>query len=204
VQLYDSEVSGNAYKIRLLLALLGLRHELVPVDLRAGENRSDAFLRRNPRGQVPVLVDGQTTVWDSQAILVYLARRYGGETWLPLEADEIAAVMQWLAVAENELLFGLARARAVKRFGRPWDLEACRDYGRAGLRVLNSHLATRDWLACDRVTIADIACYPYVALAPEGEIALDDYPRVCAWIGRVQALPGYIGMQGIESAIDRA
>lgn len=199
MKLYDSEVSGNAYKVRLMLSLLDLPHELVPIDLRAGENRNEEFLRLNPRGQIPVLLDDQRIIWDSQAILVYLARRYGGERWLPLEPAEIAAVMQWLAVAENELLFGLARARAVKRFGRPWDFEACQEYGRAGLRVLAAHLADRDWLACGRVTIADIACYPYVALAPEGEIALDDYPRVMAWVGRVQALPGYTGMQGIES-----
>jgi len=200
VKLYDSEVSGNAYKVRLLLALLGLPHELVAVDLRAGENRSDEFLRLNPRGQIPVLVDEQITIWDSQAILVYLARGYGGVSWLPLEPAGMAEVMGWLAVAENELLFGLARARAVKLFGRPWDFEACREYGRAGLRILDAHLSTRDWLCCDRVTIADIACYPYVALAPEGEVRLDTYPWVRAWIGRVQALPGYVGMPGIAGA----
>jgi glutathione S-transferase len=112
----------------------------------------------------------------------------------------MAEVMQWLAVAENELLFGLARARAVKRFGRPWDLAQCQAYGRDGLRVLEAHLGAREWLVGTGPTIADVACYPYVALAPEGEIPLDGYSSVSAWIGRVQALPGYVNMEGIERA----
>jgi glutathione S-transferase len=114
LKLYDAELSGNAYKIRLFLALLGLDHERVPIALGAGETRTEEFRRRNPRAQIPVLEDGEVTVFDSQAILVYLARRYAGEGWLPLEPWPMAEVMQWLAVAENELLFGLARARAVK------------------------------------------------------------------------------------------
>lgn len=144
-----------------------------------------------------MLEDGEITVWDSQAILVYLARRYAEERWLPLEPAPMAEVAQWLAVAENELLFGLARARAVKKFGRDLDLKACQDYGRAGLKVLDTRLERRDWLAGPQPTIADIACYPYVALAPEGEVPLDDWSNVLAWLRRVQGLPGYVGMEGI-------
>lgn len=202
MRLYDGALSGNAYKIRLFLSLLGLEHELVPVDLRAGENRTADYLEKNPRGQIPVLEDGEITIWDSQAILVYLARRYGGEQWLPLQAGPMAMVMQWLAVAENELLFGLARARAVKKFGRDFDLAACQQYGIAGLGVLDGHLQTRDWLAGEQPTVADVACFPYVALAPEGDILLDGYTGVLAWIDRVRALPGFIGMEGIPGPND--
>ena len=198
MRLYDAAASGNAYKVRLLLALLEVQCELVPVNLMAGESRTEDFLKLNPRGQIPVLMDGDLTIWDSQAILVYLARRYGEAKWLPLEPVPMTEVMQWLALSENELLFGLARARAVKRFRRPWDLEQCQGYGRGGLRVLEGHLLAREWLSTESPTIADVACYPYVALAPEGEIGLDDYPAIRAWIGRVQALPGYVGMEGIE------
>lgn len=197
MKLYDSPVSGNAYKVRLFLSLLEIEYERVPVDLGAGDNRRPDFLARNPRGQIPVLEDGETTVWDSLAILVYLARRHGGGDWLPLDPAPLAEIMQWLAVSENELLFGLARARAVLKFGRDFDLEACQKYGMAGLGVLDAHLKDRDWLAAGRPTIADIACYPYVALAPEGEIPLDDRANVLRWIRRVQTLPGYVGMQGI-------
>ena len=198
IKLYGSPISGNAYKVRLLLGLLGLEFEETVVDLQTGENRTESFLALNPRGQIPTLVDGEVTVWDSQAILVYLARRYG-ETWLPVEPAAMAEVMQWLAVAENELLFGLARARAVKFFGRDFDLPSCQAYGRAGLKVLEQRLAEHRWLAAGQPTIADIACMPYAALSHMGGIPLDDYPSVGAWIDRLRALPGFVAMEGIRA-----
>ncbi len=197
LKLYDAELSGNAYKIRLMLALAGIECERVKVNMAGGETRTEPFLARNPRGQIPVLEDGEVTVVDSQAILVYLARRHAEPGWLPLDAAPLAEVMKWLAVSENELLFGLARARAVKVFGRPWDLEQSVAYGKAGLGVMDGHLAARQWLATERVTIADVACYPYVAVAHEGEIYLAPYPSVRAWCGRIEALPGYVPMPGI-------
>jgi glutathione S-transferase len=197
LKLFDSPLSGNAYKVRLFLSLLDIEYRKMPVNLGAGDNRKEEFLAKNPRGQIPVLEDGNTVLWDSQAILVYLARRYGGEDWLPLEPGPMARVAQWLAVSENELLFGLARARAVKKFGRAFDLKACQEYGIGGLKVLEDQLGNRDWLAEHRPTIADVACYPYVALAPEGEIPLGGWPNVLGWIRRVQGLPGYVGMEGI-------
>jgi glutathione S-transferase len=115
MKLYDMELSGNCYKIRLFCALLGLSYETVPVDLLKGEHKTAAFLALNPRGQVPVLDDAGTLVWDSMAILVYLAKKHGDEQWLPTEPAPLARVMQWLAVSENEILYGLARARAVVR-----------------------------------------------------------------------------------------
>ncbi|MFQ5958477.1 MAG: glutathione S-transferase family protein [Alphaproteobacteria bacterium] len=191
-------MSGNCYKARLLLSLLGRDYERIAVDLRGRENRSPEHLRMNPRGQVPVLVDGEVTVWDSQAVIVCIARRYGSADWLPIEPTAMAEVMQWLAFSENEVLYGLARARAIEVFGRPWSMEEAQATGRAGLAVLESHLESHDWLALGRPTIADIACFPYVALAPEGGVGLDDCPAVRAWIGRIKSLPGYIGMPGIE------
>ena len=196
ITLYGSPVSGNAYKARLLLGLLGLEFEETVIDLQAGENRTAAFLALNPRGQIPTLVDGEVTVWDSQAILVYLARRYG-EAWLPVAPAAMAEVMQWLAVSENELLFGLARARAVKYFGRDFGLASCQTYGHAGLKVLEQRLGEHRWLAAGRPTIADVACMPYVALSHMGGIPLDDYPAVRAWVDRVRPLPGFIAMEGI-------
>ena len=187
ITLYSAPLSGNAYKVRLFLSLLGLELQETVINLQTRENRSESFLALNPRGQVPALVDGEVTIWDSQAILVYLARRYG-ESWLPVEPVAMAEVMQWLAVAENELLFGLSRARAVKVFGRDFDLPACQAYGRAGLKVLGQHLDGHEWLAAGRPTIADVACMPYVALSYMGGIPLDDYPAVRAWIDRVRAV----------------
>ena len=197
MKLYDFELSGNAYRIRLMLALLGLSYEPVPLKLMQGEQREPAFLKLNPRGQVPTLDDDGTVVWDSLAILVYLARKHGGEKWLPLDAQGMAEVMQWLAVMENEVLYGLARARVICKFKRAGNLEEAQLQGRKALDVLEQRLAARPWLALDRVTIADIGCFPYVALAPEGEIPLDNYRGVRDWIERIKALPGFVGMPGI-------
>jgi glutathione S-transferase len=190
-------LSGNAYRVRLLLALLGLDYEAVPVNLMQGEQRQPPFLKLNPRGQVPTLEDGETVVWDSLAILVYLARKYGGEKWLPLDAEGMAEIMQWLAVMENECLYGLGRARVICKFKRPGNLEEAQVLGRKGLDILEQRLASHPWLALERVTIADIACFPYVALAPEGEIPLDGYPNVRNWIARVKSLQGFVAMPGI-------
>jgi len=197
MKLYDLELSGNSYRVRLLLSLLGRKHELVTVNLMKGEHREPWFLKLNPRGQVPTLDDDGTVVWDSMAILVYLARKYGGEKWLPLDAKEMAEVMQWLAVMENETLYGLGRARLICKFKFSGSLEDAQLLGRKGLDVLEQRLAAYQWLALDRPTIADIACVPYVALASEGEIPLDAYPSVRSWIDRIKSLPGFVGMPGI-------
>jgi glutathione S-transferase len=206
MRLYDFEYSGNCWKVRLLLDMLGLDYERVPVDSSRGGTQTDAFRAVSGRGQIPVLDDGDVRLWDSQAILFYLARRYGGAgdaggadpgPWLPADPVGEALVMQWLALSENELLYGLARARAALKFGRPFDVAACQAEGRAGLDVLEARLAGHDWLVGDRVTIADLACYTYVALAHEADVALDDYPAVRAWLGRIAALPGYRAMRGL-------
>jgi glutathione S-transferase len=197
MKLYDLELSGNSYRVRLLLSLLGLKHELVPLNLMKGEQREPWFLKLNPRGQVPTLDDAGTVVWDSMAILVYLARKYGGETWLPIEPEGMAEVMQWLAVMQNETIYGLGKARLICKFKRPGNLEEAQQLGRKGLDVLEQRLAAHQWLACDHLTIADIGCFPYVGLASEGEIRLDAYPSVRSWIDRIKALPGFVGMPGI-------
>ena len=197
MKLYDLELSGNSYRVRLLLSLLGLQHELTTVNLMKGEHREPWFLKLNPRGQVPTLEDDGTVVWDSMAILVYLARKYGGEKWLPVDAKEMAEVMQWLAVMENETLYGLGRARLICKFNFPGNLQDAQLLGRKGLDVLEQRLALHQWLALDRLTIADIGCFPYIALAPEGEIPLDAYSNVRGWIRRIKSLPGFVGMPGI-------
>ncbi len=198
MKLYDFDISGNCYRVRLLLSLIGLKHELVPVNLMKGEHREPWFLELNPRGQVPVLEDDGRVVWDSMAILVYVARKYGNETWLPVDAASMAEVMQWLGVMENEMLYGLAKARLIVRLKVPGSLEEAQTLGRRGLQVMERRLAKHDWLALDHVTIADVACFPYVALAPEGEVALDEFKAVQRWIARIKALPGFVGMPGIQ------
>lgn len=191
IQLFDFELSGNCYKIRLLLAMLGITYERVRVDSTAGETQTAEFKALNPRGQIPVLVDGDTVIWDSMAILVYLARRQGDTRWLPDDALGEARVMQWLAVSENELLYGLARARVAVLFDKPFDIAQCHRDATPGVNAMEQQLSAADWLAADHPTIADIACYPYVSLAEEGHFALAPYPAVRAWLARIEALPGW-------------
>lgn len=198
MKLYDISLSGNCYKVRLFLSLLGKEYEIMPINAAAGDNRTAAFLKINPRGQVPVLDDHGVIIWDSTAILVYLARRYADETWLPLNAEKLAVVSQWLAVAQNEILYGLARARAMVIFKRNGDMHEYLTVGTGILEVMEKHLETRHWLALEHPTIADIACFPYVALAPDTGITLDHYPAIRAWINRIKTLPGYTDMQGLN------
>ena len=194
LRLYDLDRSGNCYKVRLLLSMLGLNYERVRIDSAGGETQTTEFKRLNPRGQIPVLLDGENLIWDSMAILVYLGRRYGDEHWLPADALGEARVMQWLAVSENELLYGLARARAAIRFKRPFDLDLCHADARPGLEAMERRLADSDWLAVPHPTIADLACYPYVALADEAQFSLEPYPAVRGWLKRVEGLKGWVPM----------
>lgn len=194
--LYDFALSGNCHKVRLLLAFLELEYQSVYIDLVGGEQHQPPFRALNPRGQVPVLHDHGETVWDSAAILVYLAERYGAERWSTQTPVAAAHEQQWLALAADEIHHGLAAARAVLKFGRALDLAACQEVGVQALSTLEEQLTLTPWLQGEHPGLGDIACYPYVALAPEGEISLSPYPAVCAWLDRFEALPGYVSMPG--------
>lgn len=197
-KLYDLELSGNCYKVRLFCALLGLELEIEPIDFMAGAHKASPLIDMNPFGEIPVLEDGDIVLRNSQAILVYLARKYGGETWLPADPVEMARVVSWLMVAENEIARGPNDARLHDKFGFALDIDKAREKAARILGILEAHLSKNDWLALDRATIADIACMPYVALGHEGGVPLDDYPAIRAWIGRIEALPGFIVMPGLE------
>lgn len=192
MKLYMNDRSGNAYKPRLLLSMLNVPYERVMVDTRAGDNRKETFLKLNPRGQIPVLEDDGRVFWGSTAVLVYIARKHGGEKWLPTAPAAVAEVMQWLELAQNDLHYGLQWARGVLNKIKTGNLEEYQGYGRRGLAVLEGHLKNHDWLALGRPTIADVACYPYASLAEEAGLPLKNCPSVVAWIGRFEALPGWV------------
>jgi glutathione S-transferase len=192
MKLYMTERSGNAYKPRLLLAMLNVPYDKALLDFPNKEHKKEPFLKLNPRGQVPVLEDGGRVLWGSTAALVYIARKHGGDKWLPTEPAAMAEVMQWLELAQNEILYGLQWARAVLNKVKTGSLEEYQGYGKSGLAVLEGRLKNNQWLALGRPTIADVACYPYTAVAPEGGIKLEDYPAVAAWVKRFEALPGWI------------
>jgi glutathione S-transferase len=197
LKLHDLELSGNCYKVRLFCALLGLDLDLVPVDLMAGAHKESPFIELNPFGEVPVLEDGDLMLRDSQAILVYLARKFGGESWLPTDPAGMAQVVSWLMVAENEIARGPNDARLHDKFGYVLDVDQAREKAARILGLLESRLEQNAWLALDRPTIADIACMPYVALGHEGGVTLDAYPAIRAWIGRIKALPSFVAMPAL-------
>ena len=195
--LYEFALSGNCHKIRLMLSLLGLDYRSVVVNGSEQQQKSVDFLSMNPFGQVPVLTDDDVIVRDSQAILVYLARKYGNEQWLPNEATALAEVAVWLSTAANEVSMGPNRLRLHYKFGRAINSEESRQTAINLLNILQGRLEKYEWLATDHLTIADIAIYPYIALAPEGRLDLESYPAVTGWVSRIQALPGYVGMPGM-------
>ncbi|MDZ5647102.1 glutathione S-transferase [Nitrospirillum sp. BR 11828] len=199
MKLYHHPLSGHAHRARLFLSLLGQPHDLVEVDLMAGAHKTPEFLALNPLGQVPVLVDEDTVVSDSNAILVYLARKLGRTDWLPEDAQGAAAVQRWLSVAAGEVAYGPAAARLVTLFGSKHNPEEVIGRAHALLTTLDAWLTTRDWLAASHPTIADVALYSYVARAPEGNVDLSPYPRVIAFLRRIEALPGFVPFA--ESAV---
>jgi len=197
-RLYDLELSGNCYKVRLLCALLGVAVEIAPVDFMEGEHKRSPIIEKNPFGEIPIFEDGEVTLRDSQAILIYVARKWGDESWLPIDAASMAKVAEWLFAAENEIARGPNDARLHDKFGYALDLKLAREKAHRILSLMETRLAKSQWLALDRPTIADIACMPYVAISHEGGVPLTPYPAVRAWVERVKALPGFIPMPGQE------
>ena len=161
MKLYMSERSGNAYKPRLLLAMLNVPYEKVLLDFPKKEHKEPPYLKINPRGQVPALEDDGHAFWGSTACLVHIARKHGGEKWLPTDPTGMAEVMQWLELAQNEIHYGLQWARGVMNKIKTGNLEEYQGYGKTGLGVLEGRLKNNQWLAFGRPTIADVACYPY-------------------------------------------
>ena len=193
MKLYYVVVSGNSYKVRILLSLMNVPYEKVVVDTKNGEHKRPPFLKLNPRGEIPVLEDNGVVLWDSAAILVFLARKHGGEPWLPGEPAAMGEVMQWVALAGNEIQFGLQYARRGVLQDR-WTagtLEQGQAMGRVALNALELRLKDNDWLALVHPTIADVACFPYIETAPEARVPLEPYPAVTAWLARCKALPGW-------------
>jgi glutathione S-transferase len=192
MKLWLTTVSGNSYKIRTLCSILKVACEMIYIDATKFEHKQAPIIDMNPRGQVPVMEIEGKIFWDSTAHLTYIARKWGGEQWLPVEPLAMAEVMQWMALAQNEIYFGLQWARGVFVYGKKGDLADYQLQGRKALGMLERQLKDHDWLALDRPTIADIACYPYTKRAPEGEVSLEPYPAVRAWLARCEAIPGWV------------
>ena len=193
--LYNMPLALNCYKVRLTLSLLDIPHEKHSVDLLKGEHQTAEFLKMNPFGQLPVVVDGPLVLRDSQAIMVWLARKFDDGQWLPREADDEAIVNAWLSAAAYEVRLGPYDARLAKLFP-----DLCVDTVNVmkrtahALRLFNDRLTGRDWVALERPTLADIAAFPGISQGIDGGVDLAPYPAIQAWMARFRALPRFVAL----------
>ena len=208
LKLYDYELSGNCFKIRWFLNILGIEYESVAVEFYPSKEHKSAWFKEiNPLGQLPVIDDNGFRLWDAQAILVYIATKYDSSgNWYPShDASQTGEIAQWLSFADS-LTATISSARLTTTFFFDFDLEKCQTDGHKLLRILDEHLWFQEqqqleWICRGRhPSLAEIACFPYVALSEEGGISRQEYAAVRRWTDRVKRIPGFIGMPGIFPA----
>jgi glutathione S-transferase len=199
LKLYDHPLSGNCYKVRLALSQLGVEYEKEYLDIFKGEQHSSGYQSVNPNRKIPVLIDGGFHMWESNAILLYIGRKYSPNGLYLEDFEGYGRMAQWLFFGKTSIDPNLAVARYFTKFLPSENrdekrLNELRTQGNAVLGLLDSHLEANDYLA-GIYSMADIACYPYVNLAPEGGIDLSPYPSVMLWCDRIRSQPGYISME---------
>lgn len=203
MKLYHYALSGHAHRAALFLSLAGVEHELIEVDLAAGVHRQPEFLALNAFGEVPVLDDNGTIIADSLAILVYIARKVGPSHWLPTDPADEARVQRWLSVAAGKIAYGVCAARLITVFGAAFRPDEVIERAHATLVVMEQTLEGQRWIAgTEAPSIADIALYSYVARAPEGNVDLSGYPRIQAWLHRIEGLPGFLPFQRTRAGLE--
>lgn len=195
MKLYYDGLSGHSHRVRLFFSLIGQPVEIIETSLFKGEHKTPEFLSLNPFGQLPVLADDGFVLADSNAILVYVAKKLGAASWLPDDAADAARVQRWLSIAAGEIAYGPSAARLVTLFGAPLDAAAAIGISKTILARIDAELDQRDWIALSHPTIADVALYSYVAAAPEGNVDTSHYANIQAWLQRVEALPGFIAFE---------
>tara|TARA_R110002049_G_scaffold177701_1_gene344906 strand:- start:153 stop:776 length:624 start_codon:yes stop_codon:yes gene_type:complete len=201
-KLYRHALSGHSHRVELFLSILNLDAELIDVDLLSGAHKQPEFLSMNRFGQVPVLEDGDTILSDSNAILVYLAKKYDPtDSWLPTDAVTAAEVQRFLSVAAGQLSSGPGAARLVNVFKAGLDHQRALEISHQVLAILDSHLEDRLWLVGNRPSIADLSNYAYIAHSPEGDVDLSPYANVRDWLGRIEKLPGFTPMQATATGL---
>lgn len=198
MRLYDTQRSGNAWKVRLLAGLLGVDLPRVTLSIDRGDLRDPVFLKRNPLGMVPVLeLDGGRTIGESMAILHYLA---GGTPFWPTQPLAQAQVLTWLSFEQAQHMHPLAQLRlhlSLHRDRSAQDADMVRHRAEAlhALGVLDAQLARQGvdgWVAtADRPSIADVALYPYTRFAAMAGIDIAGFPHLPPWLARIEGLPGY-------------
>ena len=195
IKLYDHELSGNCFKVRLLLNQLSLDFESIKIDVFTGENKKDFFKKINPAMKIPVINDSGIILNESNAILLYLSDKYKSEL-LSNSLEDRAKIYSWLMYNKTSVDPFLAKARAIKKF-YPDDkqdldeLKSLKIEGNKSLNLINDYLKTSNFF-CSGYSIADIAMYPYIKLSYEGEILLEEYNNILNWIDRVENTAKFI------------
>jgi len=192
IKLYGLKISGHCHRVELMLRILDLPFEYIEAD--ASIRASADFRALNPLAKIPVLVDGDQVIPDSNAILVYLIKRYAqGSDWLPEDALQAAHVQRWLSISANELRHGPASARMTVLWSMPGEIALPLAHAISArlLEMMEGHLKQHTYLATSNPTIADLACYSYIAHAAEGRISLAPYPAIQTWLKRIEALPNF-------------
>jgi glutathione S-transferase len=192
---YDADVSGNTYKVRLLLRQLAIPHETVKLDILGGAVRAKEFRQVNPFGRVPFIVDGAFSLGESNAILLHLAR---GSRLLPSDAQSQALAHQWMFFEQNQVELSIGLPRVWKKLGMEQPAALLEHYApraAAALRVLDRHLAGRDWFVGKAYSVADVALFAYTQMAPEAGHDLAAYPAVGSWLERVRQQPGWFALE---------
>lgn len=192
MKLYFHPISGHAHRAQLFLSLIGAEVDLIEVNLAKGEHKAPEYLKLDRFGQVPLLDDDGTIIADSNAIMVYAAKKFGRTDWLPEDALGAARVQRWLSVAAGLIAFGPAAARLITIFNAGFNPEEVIARAHTVLKLIEAELDGAAWIAADHPTIADVSLYSYIARANEGNVDLADYGNVNAWLRRVEALPGFV------------
>lgn len=201
IRFYTTLLSGHGHRVRQFLSMLDLPFETIELNMQAQESRTPEYLAINPFGQVPSIVDGDVVLCDSNAILVYLAKRYGNSSWLPEDPVGAAAVQRWLSLAAGPIAYGPCTARLVTVFGAPYDQKSAIAVAVKLFDVIEGELGTKAFVAGPERTIGDLAAYAYIAHAPEGGISLEGYPNIRAWLRRVEALPRFVAMPASKAGL---
>lgn len=196
MKLYDNPLSGNCYRVRLLLNQLGVSYDKVNIDIFRGEHKTEEFRGLNPNQKLPVLVDGDLVLWESVAILLYLAKKYHPNDYISDDPAMYGQIVQWVTFAKTTIDPNLAVARYYVRFLEKNqvnndELVKLQNNGKNALSVIEEYLGKADFLV-GHYSVADIACYPYIKLSPEANIDLNEYPRILSWLGRIENQPGYL------------
>jgi len=188
IKLHDHPLSGNAYKSRLLLHQLGVEFETITTDIFKGEHKTDEFSELNPNQKIPVLINGDFVIWESNAILLYLAKKFSPNPYISDNPERYGTICQWVLFGKTSIDPNLALARYLKRFvpdHDPKDLEKLHIQGNTALNILDDYLFNKNFLAGD-YSIADIACYPYILLSEEGGFDISQFHNVKKWTENVE------------------